>query len=49
MKGQGPIQEASDCQPAGVLVKPVKEISSDSRQNPSDPEAGYDGHKNQGH
>lgn len=31
-----------------VQVKPSKEVSSDSVQNPSDPDAGYDGHKGQG-
>ncbi len=32
-----------------VSVKPNKEIASDSLQNPSDPDAGYDGHKGQGY
>ena len=32
-----------------VSVKKPKEIPSDSLQNPSDPEAGYDGHKGQGY
>jgi len=32
-----------------VKVKPPKEIPSDSLQNPSDPEATYDGHKGQGY
>jgi hypothetical protein len=32
-----------------VEVKPPKEIRSDSLQNPSDPEATYDGHKGQGY
>jgi hypothetical protein len=31
-----------------VTVKPAKEISIDSLQNPSDPDAGYDPHKGQG-
>lgn len=43
------IKEASDGRPVEVVVKPAKEISSDSLQNPSDPEAGYDGHKGQGY
>ncbi len=34
---------------AQVIVKPPKEISSDSLQNPSDPDAGYDAHKGQGY
>lgn len=32
-----------------VLVIPAKQVSSDSVQNPSDPDAGYDGHKGQGY
>jgi len=32
-----------------VLVKPSGEIASDSLQNPSDPDATYDGHKGQGY
>ena len=32
-----------------VVVKPAKEIPSDSLQNPSDPDATYDGHKGQGY
>ncbi len=32
-----------------VALKPAKEIPSDSLQNPSDPDAGYDGHKGQGY
>ena len=32
-----------------VTVKPAKEISIDSLQNPSDPDAGYDPHKGQGY
>ena len=31
-----------------VMAKPAKEVSSDSLQNPSDPDATYDGHKGQG-
>jgi hypothetical protein len=31
-----------------VVVKPNKEVSSDSLQNPSDPNAGYCGHKGKG-
>jgi len=33
----------------GVVIKPNKEIASDSMQNPSDPDAGYDGHKGEGY
>jgi hypothetical protein len=32
-----------------VAVKPPREISSGSLQNPSDPDAGYSGHKGQGY
>ncbi len=32
-----------------VVIKPAKEIPSDSLQNPSDPDATYDGHKGQGY
>lgn len=32
-----------------VVVKPAKEIPSDSLQNPSDPDATYDGYKGQGY
>jgi len=32
-----------------VTVRPPKEVSPDSLQNPSDPDAGYDGHKGQGY
>ena len=35
--------------PAQVSVKPPKKVPSDSLQNPSDPDAGYDGHKGQGY
>ena len=35
--------------PVNVAVKPAKEVSSDSLQNPSDPDATYDGHKGQGY
>lgn len=32
-----------------VVIKPSKEVTSDSLQNPSDPDAGYCGHKGQGY
>jgi hypothetical protein len=35
--------------PAEIKVKPSREIPSDSLQNPSDPDATYDGHKGQGY
>jgi len=34
---------------AGVVVKPNKDVPSDSLQNPSDPDATYDGHKGKGY
>lgn len=49
LKEQCTIKEAVDDQPAEVGIKPAKEISSNSLQNPSDPDAGYDGHKGQGY
>lgn len=48
LKEQCHIQEAEG-QPASVTVKAAKEVSSDSLQNPSDPEAGYDAHKGKGY
>lgn len=33
---------------ASVVIKPNKEVQSDSLQNPSDPDAGYSGHKGKG-
>lgn len=35
--------------PEEVIVKPPREVSSRSLQNPSDPDAGYSGHKGQGY
>ena len=35
--------------PAEITVKPPREVSCQSLQNPSDPEAGYSGHKGQGY
>lgn len=32
-----------------VIIKPSKDVSSDSLQNPSDPDAGYCGHKGKGY
>ena len=37
------------CEDRAIEVKPSKEVSSDSLQNPSDPDAGYDSHKGQGY
>lgn len=49
LKDQCLVTEEQDDQPAGVEIKPVKEVSSASLQNPSDPDAGYSGHKGQGY
>jgi hypothetical protein len=43
------VTEAKDDTPALVSVKPSEEVPSHSLQNPSDPDAGYDGHKGQGY
>ncbi|MCP3865232.1 MAG: transposase, partial [Aestuariibacter sp.] len=39
----------SDDNGAKVVIKPPKQIASDSLQNPSDPDATYSGHKGQGY
>jgi hypothetical protein len=43
------VKPAADSVPGEIKVKPAREISSKSLQNPSDPEAGYSGHKGQGY
>ncbi len=43
------ILERVDTHTTQVSVKENKDVSSDSLQNPSDPEAGYDGYKGQGY
>ena len=45
------LQEQCTCSDEGekITVKPSKEVPSDSLQNPSDPDATYDGHKGQGY
>ena len=43
------VKETADGQLVEIAVKPSKEIASDSLQNPSDPDAGYSGHKGQGY
>lgn len=43
------VTESKDGEPLEFTVRPAKEVSSDSLQNPSDPEAGYDAHKGQGY
>jgi len=42
------VLEKTDGDAARVVVKPNKEVSSASLQNPSDPDAGYCGHKGKG-
>ena len=49
LKDQCSVTEEQDDQPVAVEVKPPKEVPSDSLQNPSDPDAGYSGHKGQGY
>src|SRR3990170_3971368 len=43
------VKETADGQLVEIAVKPSEEIPSDSLQNPSDPDAGYSGHKGQGY
>lgn len=47
-KEQCAIKE-TDSGPVEVSIKPGREVGVNSLQNPSDPEAGYDGHKGQGY
>ena len=49
LEEQCTITAQADEKPGKVSVKPPKEIPSDSLQNPSDPDATYDGHKGQGY
>jgi hypothetical protein len=42
------VLEKTDDDATQVVVKPNKEVPSDSLQNPSDPDAGYCGHKGKG-
>ena len=49
LKDQCHFTEEQDDQPAEMNVKSPQEIPSDSLQNPSDPDAGYSGHKGQGY
>jgi hypothetical protein len=49
LKNQCRVTEAKDDQPEAVEVISPKEVPSDSLQNPSDPDAGYSGHKGQGY
>jgi len=49
LKEQCHVEQDAETQVQRVSVKPNKEVASDSLQNPSDPEASYDGHKGQGY
>ena len=46
--GEQCVVEKTDGDAAQVLIKPNKNVPSDSLQNPSDPDAGYCGHKARG-
>lgn len=43
------VKQAGADAPAEITVKPPREVSCQSLQNPSDPEAAYSGHKGQGY
>lgn len=49
LKEQCHVEQDAETQVQRVSIKPNKEVPSDSLQNPSDPEASYDGHKGQGY
>jgi len=49
LRDQCRVKETADGELIEIEVKPPKEIPSDSLQNPSDPDAGYSGHKGQGY
>jgi hypothetical protein len=49
LKDQCRVTEVQDEHPAEIEIKPAKEVSCASLQNPSDPDAGYSGHKGQGY
>ncbi len=49
LREQCRVKETGDGELIEIEVKPSKEIPSDSLQNPSDPDAGYSGHKGQGY
>jgi hypothetical protein len=49
LKEQCWVEQDPESQVQRVSIKPNKEVPSDSLQNPSDPEASYDGHKGQGY
>jgi len=49
LKEQCWVEQDPESQVQRVSIKANKEVPSDSLQNPSDPEASYDGHKGQGY
>lgn len=49
LREQCTVEEDTVTKEKTVRIKPNKEIASDSLQNPSDPDAGYCGHKGQGY
>jgi hypothetical protein len=49
LKEQCLVEQDPETQAPKVSIKPNKEVPSDSLQNPSDPDASYDGHKGQGY
>ncbi len=49
LKEQCHVVQDGQTQGPRVSIKANKEVASDSLQNPSDPEASYDGHKGQGY
>ena len=48
-KEQCVVKEDTDSSTEKAVAKPNKDVPSDSIQNPSDPDAGYSGHKGQGY
>jgi len=49
LKEQCHVEQDAETQVQRVSIKSNKEVPSDSLQNPSDPEASYDGHKGKGY
>ena len=49
LKEQCYVEQDAETHVQRVSIKPNKEVPSDSLQNPSDPEASYDGHKGKGY
>ena len=49
LKEQCSVQDGAEASKAKVSVKPNRDVPSDSLQSPSDPDAGYSGHKGKGY